>query len=176
MSIYTKKGDKGKTGLYSGKKRLTKDSLRIRAVGAVDEANSFLGVIVSGSENLHLKKILEEIQENMLVMGSIIGGSNLRFSKVKTKRIEKEIDRLEKVLPKLTNFIVPGGTKAAARLHYARTLVRRAERDVVNLSKEEDVNPQILIYLNRLSDCLFMFARRANFEKGVKEKTWKTKS
>jgi len=173
MGIYTKKGDKGSTGLYSGKNRLTKDSLRIRAVGAVDGANSYLGVIVSESEDGNLIRSLEEIQENMLVMGSMIGGSNLRFSKVKTRRLEKEIDHLEKTLPKLTNFIVPGGTKTAAKLHYARTLVRRAEREVVNLSREELVKPQIITYLNRLSDYLFMFARKANFDKSVEEKPWK---
>jgi cob(I)alamin adenosyltransferase len=176
MVIYTKKGDEGKTGIYSDTKRLTKDSLRIRAVGAVDEVNSFLGVIVSSSEDNNLKMSLEEIQENLLVMGSMLGGSNLRFSKVKTKRLEREIDRLEKELPKLVNFIIPGGTKTAARLHYARTLVRRTEREVVNLRREELVKPQILIYLNRLSDYLFVFARGANFRKGVREKTWKTKS
>jgi len=174
MSIYTKKGDQGKTGLYSDKRRLTKDSQRIRAVGAVDELNSFLGVIVSTSEDNNLNLRLEEIQENLLVIGSMIGGSNLRFSKVKTRRLEKEIDRLEKELPKLTNFIVPGGTKTAAQLHYARTLVRRAERELVTLSRRELVKPQILIYLNRLSDCFFMFAREANFRKGVKENTWNT--
>lgn len=176
MAIYTKKGDKGSTGLYSETKRLTKDSQRIRAIGAVDEVNSFLGVIVSLSEDSHLIRYLEEIQENLLVVGSVLGGSNLRFSKVKTRKIEKEIDRLEKALPKLTNFIIPGGTKTAAKVHFARTLVRRAEREVVNLSREEIVKPQIIIYLNRLSDLLFMFARRANFIKGVKEKAWKTKS
>ena len=175
MSIYTKKGDKGETGLYSGKKRLAKDSLRIYAVGAVDELNSFLGIIISSCEDLHLVGILNEIQEDLLIMGSIIGGSDLRFSKAKTRRIERQIDKLEKELPKLANFIFPGGTETAAKLQFARTLARRAEREVVSLSKEESVRPQILIYLNRLSDGLFMFARKTNFSKSVKEETWKIK-
>jgi len=175
MSIYTKKGDQGKTGLYSDQKRLTKDSSRIKAVGAVDELNSFLGVVVSASEDSHLVKILNEIQRDLLTMGSIIGGNNLLFSKTKTRRIEQQIDKLEKELPKLSNFIVPGGTETAAKLQFARTIARRAEREVVGLSKEESVKPQILIYLNRLSDGLFMFARKANFSKSVEEETWKIK-
>jgi cob(I)alamin adenosyltransferase len=174
MPIYTKKGDQGETGLYSGRKRLKKDSIRIRAVGAVDEMNSFLGVVISTSDDSDLVTILKEIQNDLLIMGSILGGSGLRFSKVKVRKIEKEIDKLEAELPKLTNFIVPGGTETAARLHFARTLVRRTEREVVSLSKIEAVKPQILTYLNRLSDGLFMFARRVNFRKSVKEEVWKT--
>lgn len=173
MSIYTKKGDGGETGLYSGKKRVTKDSSKIRAIGVVDEINSYLGVVISDCGDMHLVKILQKIQEDLLTVGSILGGSSLRFSKVKIKKLEKEIDKLEKELPKLTNFIVPGGTEMAAKLHFARTLARRAEREVVSLSKEENIRPQILVYLNRLSDALFMFARRANFRESVKEKTWK---
>lgn len=175
MSIYTKKGDRGKTGLYSSNNRLTKDSPRISAVGAVDELNSFLGVVISMAEDASLVIILKEIQKDLLTMGSIIGGSDLRFSMAKTRKIEKVIDRLEKELPKLSNFIVPGGTKTAARLHFARTLVRRAEREIVSLSKEETVKPQILTYLNRLSDGLFMLARSVNYRKNIKEETWKVK-
>ena len=176
MSIYTKKGDRGKTGLYTGKKRLSKDSLRIRAVGTIDELNSYLGVVISAGEKSHLGKLLREIQKDLLTAGSIIGGSNLRFSKAKVRKIEKEIDKLEKELPKLSNFIIPGGTEVAAKLQYARTLTRRAEREVVKLNKEEPVKSQILIYLNRLSDGLFMFARKANSDEGVEEITWKIES
>jgi cob(I)alamin adenosyltransferase len=173
MAIYTKKGDRGETSLFKGT-RVPKSSLRIRAIGAIDEANSYLGVVVS--ESLELKKELSEIQRNLFRIGSILAGAPLRFSKVKTKKLEKELDKLEGTLPVLKNFILPSGEKVAAKLFFARTLVRRAEREITRLNSKESLKPEILVYLNRLSDYLFMIGRRENFKKGIKEEVWKAHS
>lgn len=149
MSIYTKQGDKGKTGLYSGR-RVSKSSLIIEALGTIDEAVSWLGVV--GGQ--------VAIQKNLMTISSILAGAKLKFPKSKTTKLEKEIDKLEKKLPKLAGFIVPGGR--GAKLHYARALVRRCERVVVSVqSTKYRVQNNILIYLNRLSDYLFMLARKA---------------
>lgn len=175
MTIYTKKGDKGKTGLFSdrfGTKKVSKDSTRIRAIGAVDELNSYLGVVRSLSKDKNVNGKLKEIQKDLLTTGSILGGSNLRFYKTKTKKFEKEIDEIEKNLPPLKNFVLPGGSKIASKLHFARTLARRVEREVVALSEIEFVKPEILVYLNRLSDYLFMLARNENYKVKVEEEKW----
>lgn len=162
MSIYTKKGDKGKTCLFKGD-RISKDSPRIGAIGTVDEANSYLGVIGG----------FEEIQRDLMTISSILAGAKLKFSSVKSKKLEKEIDKLDKILPPLKHFILPGGSEIGAKLHFARTLVRHAECIVVGLSKKERVKLEILVYLNRLSDYLYMKAREENFKKGIKEEVWK---
>lgn len=162
MSIYTRKGDRGETGLYKGGGE-SKNSLRIEAIGAIDEANSWLGI--TGG--------FEDIQKNLMTISSILAGADLKLPSTKTKKLERGIDGLEKLLPPLKNFILPGGGKIGAQLHYARTLVRRAERAVVGLSKKEKVKPEILVYLNRLSDYLYIKAREENFKKGVKEDVWK---
>lgn len=173
MAIYTKRGDKGKTGLYlKERKRVSKDSLRIKAIGALDELNSFLGVVCSFSEDPKLVNQTKEIQKDLLTIGSILAGSKLRFFKTKTKRLEKKIDELEKKLPPLENFILPGGSRLAALLHYARTLARRVECETATLDKVEKVKPQILSFLNRLSDFLFMLARDVNYRMGIKEEVW----
>lgn len=174
MSIYTKKGDKGETGLFGSNRRCSKNSLVFQAIGAIDELNSFLGIVVSVSEDQTLRKELKVVQRDLLTIGSILGGSSLRFTKVKTAKIEKQIDKLEKKLPKLTNFILPGGSKTASHLHFARALARRAEREVVALSVIEDVKLSILVYLNRLSDYLFIVARGENYRVGLEEKVWRS--
>ena len=173
MPIYTKRGDRGETSLSTKGVKVSKDSLRISAIGAVDELNSFLGVVRSFSEDKWLDRKLKTIQSELLTVGSILGESELKFYNSKTKRLEKEIDRLEKKLPKLTNFIIPGGTKIASLLHFARTLSRRAEREVVALSRIEEVKPQIIVYLNRLSDYLFILARNENYKSEVGDDLWK---
>jgi len=176
MSIYTKRGDKGETcliGSKDGGKQVSKDSLRICAIGAVDELNSCVGIVRSFSEDKGSDKKLKVIQSDLLTAGSILGGSELKFYNSKTKKLEKEIDGLEKKLPKLTNFIIPNGTKIASFLHFARTLSRRAEREVVALSRIEEVKPQILVYLNRLSDYLFTLARNENHKSEVEDDLWK---
>lgn len=176
MAIYTKRGDKGKTSLYDKtleqRKRTSKDSLRIEALGAIDELNSYLGVVISSSEDLVLNKKLKEVQGNLLTIGSQLAGSKLRFFKTNTRRLEKEIDEMEGRLSVLTNFILPGGGRTASNLQYARTLVRRAERRLVSLNEKITVKPQTLTYLNRLSDYLFMLARDANSKMEVKDEVW----
>jgi cob(I)alamin adenosyltransferase len=152
--------------------RVSKDSARVEALGAIDELNSFLGICKSSSENASMIRIIEAIQRNLLTIGSITAGSKLRFSKVQTKKLEKLIDNLEGKLPVLRNFVVPGGSTSATQLQYARSLARRAERRMVSLSKFEEVRPQILEYLNRLSDILFMLAREQNNNVGIKDEVW----
>ena len=173
MAVYTKKGDRGETSLYGGsssqKTKLSKSSLQISAIGAIDETNSYLGVIRSLSEDRQLNNQLKKIQKDLLTIGSILSGSKLRFFQTKTKALEKEIDRREKKLPLLRKFVIPGSSRLAAHLHYGRTLIRRAECEVVTLNKIEKIKPQILSYLNCLSDFLFILAREANYKKGIKE-------
>jgi cob(I)alamin adenosyltransferase len=169
MAIYTKKGDRGETSIFSGKK-LPKSSLRIKTIGAVDEVNSFLGMVIAEAPEL---KDLKEVQRNLFSLGSILAGAPLRFSKAKTRKLEKEIDRVEGKLPVLKNFILPGGGKVGSKLFFARTLVRRAERALVSLNKKEPLKPEILVYINRLSDYLFMVGREVNHKEGIKEEVWR---
>jgi len=169
MAIYTKKGDKGETSVFSGK-HLSKSSIRIAAIGAVDETNSFLGIILSEDPKLTQ---LKDIQRNLFALGSILAGAPLRFPKSRTKKLEKAIDRAEGSLPVLKNFILPGGGRVGAKLFFARTLARRAERALVSLNKKEPLKPEILVYLNRLSDYLFMLAREINYKSGIKEESWR---
>ena len=168
--IYTKKGDGGTTGLFETKRRVSKSSSIIRAIGAVDEANSYLGVVISKSsqpqgETLRLRKI----QADLFVVGSILAGSTspigLQRIKDRVVELESEIDKMEGELPLQKNFIIPGGCELSAHLFFARALVRRAEREVVGLS--------VLPYLNRLSDYHFILARWVNFKNREKEIFWK---
>ena len=160
------------TSLYGGK-RVEKDNVQVVAYGTVDEVNSVLGASLAFSKETYLKKTIVGIQKDLFTLGSILAGSNLRFGSVKTKKLERIIDRLEGSLPVLKNFILPGGTKTASLLHLTRGFARRAEREVVALSEVEAVRPQILIYLNRLSDLIFMLAREANAKKKASETIWK---
>lgn len=167
MAIYTKRGDKGETSLYdkesSQKIRIAKDSLRINAIGAVDELNSYLGIVGAGFEN---------IQADLFRVGAILAGAPLRFSPAKTKKLERQIDKLEGSLPVVKNFLLPGGTALAGQLYFARALARRAERQVVALNNQEPVHPGILVYLNRLSDFLYIKAREANHKAKKAETPW----
>ena len=176
MAIYTKKGDKGETSLFDKDSvqniRISKDSLRIRAIGAIDEANSSLGVVVSFSSDKRLNKKITRIQTELFTIGSILAGAKLRFSKTRTRVLERYIDELEGSLPILRNFVLPGGNPVAAHLQLSRTLVRKAEREMAALSGTEPIIPQILTYINRLSDFLFMLARKANHDAGIKELVW----
>ncbi|MGD0523273.1 MAG: cob(I)yrinic acid a,c-diamide adenosyltransferase [Candidatus Microgenomates bacterium] len=146
MSIYTKTGDKGETGLFSGK-RIPKDDILTETLGNFDEANSWLGIIGG----------LEEIQKDLMTICSILAGAKLEFPDSKTEDLEIKIDVLEKELPPLDHFILPKG-----KLMYGRALVRRAERSLVRVSRFKKVRPEVLSYVNRLSDYLFMLSRKAN--------------
>ncbi len=175
MAIYTRAGDKGSTKVFDrGTKELvkiSKTSKKIKAIGAIDELNSFLGIIKS--ESVKNSKLISEIQQNLFTINSILAGAKLTFSKAKTKKLEKQIDKWEGTLPVLKNFIIYGGVKEATQIFYARALCRKAERTVVSLSKVEEIRESVLIYMNRLSDFLFMFGRALNFDSGVKEEAWK---
>lgn len=162
MAIYTKTGDKGKTGTFSGK-RISKSSKLIAAIGAIDELNSYLGIIGG----------LSDIQRNLFTINSILTGAKLNFPKDATKRLEIEIDEIEGKLPVQKNFIFYSGSKKATQIFYARSLCRRAERELVAISYILNHKSYILAYINRLSDYLFMLARHINFKIGKKEKIWK---
>ena len=158
--IYTRTGDDGTTGLGDGT-RVAKDSLRVDAYGTVDEANSVIGVVracTSVPENV--AALLTEIQHDLFELGGelCIPGHSAITDEFVT-RLESELDDLNKDLPSLKEFILPGGGEAAAACHLARTIVRRAERGVTTLTAKETVRPEVLRYLNRLSDLLFVIAR-----------------
>lgn len=178
MPIYTKKGDKGETGLFTQKPeekiRISKNSLKVRAIGAVDELDSFIGLAKSFS-NKKENKILSEIQKDLLTIGSILAGSGLKFSKAKTNKLEKMIDAWDSTLPKLSNFILPGGTNLGAQLHVCRSATRRAEREITALTELEQIPDNIKMYINRLSDFFFQFSRFVNHENNVKEEIWVAK-
>lgn len=182
MPIYTKFGDQGKTSLFGGDV-VQKDDLRVDAYGSVDELNAVLGVVLSLSEDAPLNKLLLSIQSDLFSIGAQLASktpsktlsprSTINLNRV--SELEQEIDRMELELPPLRNFILPGGNKVAAMLHLARTICRRAERRVVALSQKEKVNPTIIVYINRLSDLLFVQARFVNYKKKVTETIWKGK-
>ena len=177
MPIYTRFGDKGKTALHTGK-TVSKGSSRVEAYGNLDELNSFLGVVVSQIKDKKIKEELLEIQSDLFQIGASLAGPGEKDHKTlgenlkkRVTEFEKEIDILTKKMPKLKNFILPGG-ETGSLLHYARTVARRAERRTVNLAEKEVVLSEILIYINRLSDLLFTFARYINYKEKQKEIIW----
>lgn len=177
MSIYTKKGDKGKTSVFDKSSgRVSKSSLRIYAIGSIDEANSFIGLAASFVKDKRVSKDLWDVQRDLFSIGSIIAGAKIKFSEKKVERLEEEIDKMESQLPKLTNFILPGGGEAGAHLHTARTMARRMERELVRyLTKSRSFKTDsrvFLRYVNRLSDYLFMTARYVNRLDRKSEKVW----
>jgi cob(I)alamin adenosyltransferase len=176
MAIYTKTGDKGETGLFSSSKtkkiRVSKASARIEAIGSIDEANTSLGLAASFITNRKFKKKITEIQRHLFEVGANLAGAKIDFDNGLPEKMEKEIDEMDKTLPKLTHFILPGGGKAGAFLFMARTFVRRAERRIVDIKQKEKVPSGILIYLNRLSDYVYTLARYSNFKEKKKEESW----
>jgi cob(I)alamin adenosyltransferase len=170
MTIYTRKGDKGKTGLYCLGDLVSKSSLKVEVLGVIDEINSFLGMATAFLEDKN--SFLKEVQKNLFTIGSILAGAKLNFTKNKTKKLEREIDKIEKTLPKLRHFLLPNGSKEGSLLFIARAKVREGERLVVKLNGEEKINPAILSYLNRLSSYLFVLARKVNLDAGIKEEIW----
>jgi len=177
MKIYTKTGDKGETGLMGGK-RLGKDSLRIVAYGEVDELNAVLGICRSENKIDLFEKILHELQVELFNLGSDLATpleekfAIPRVTAEQISQLETWIDRLEEDLAPLKNFILPGGSALASHLHLARTVCRRAERAIVALAKKEKINENIVPYINRLSDLLFVMARFANKCEEVEEEKW----
>jgi cob(I)alamin adenosyltransferase len=174
--IYTKTGDQGETGLGDGT-RVPKDHPRVTAYGSVDELNAALGVLVVHATE-ELAGLLREAQNDLFDVGADLcvppsagDTGKLRVTAGQVERLEKLIDRHNENLEPLRSFVLPGGTSAAAWCHLARTVCRRAERDVVTLMRSESVNQHVLIYLNRLSDLLFVLARVAN-DNGRQDVLW----
>jgi len=168
--IYTKSGDKGETGLGDGS-RVAKDHPRVTAYGGVDELNAVLGLLTANHPDAPETELLRGVQNDLFDVGADLcvpqpadepAGAKLRVRPEQSARLEAAIDRLNADLSPLTSFVLPGGTPAAARCHVARTVCRRAERDVVTLAHGEPVNPEVIVYLNRLSDLLFVLARVYN--------------
>ena len=182
MKVYTKGGDRGETSLVSGP-RVRKDHARIDACGAVDELNAFVGVSCAELDDDDLTAFLATVQHRLFDVGGELATPDIdtraagkpfpRVSDDDVVAIEKQIDALDTELEPIRNFVLPGGCRAAAALHVARSVCRRAERRVVALAAEEAIAPAIVRYLNRLSDLLFVMARVANRRAGVAEPIWK---
>lgn len=165
MAIYTKKGDKGETGLLGGS-RIPKDSLKVSCYGTLDEANAALGIAYSQVDHNEIKSIIRNIQKQLFVVGAELAsdekGKNLLRDKVSESdvaELEEVVDRFEAMLGPLHEFIIPGETTASASLHLSRSIIRRAERLIVELANESTVRHEVMQYVNRLSDVLFMLAR-----------------
>ncbi len=182
MKIYTKTGDKGTTALYGGE-RVLKNALRVSAYGSVDEANAAIGLARSHLDQKAIDNHLTDLQNALFDLGADLATpSDSKYRSNITPiddrdvtQLEELIDAYDKELPPLTNFILPGGHSAAAALHLARTVTRRAEREVVALAEQEELNTHAVIYLNRLSDLLFTLARVINKNAGVSETNWHLK-
>jgi cob(I)alamin adenosyltransferase len=171
--LYTKTGDTGSTGL-SGGTRVSKDDPRIACIGEIDELNACIGLCAAVAE---LALPLQRTQDELFIIGSRLAApestSIPQITATAIARLESEIDAMDQHLPPLRNFILPGGCELAARLHLARTVCRRAERALVALSSTQTLDSLTLIYLNRLSDWLFISARHANQTTGVPDIIWK---
>lgn len=184
MKIYTKTGDKGETGLFGGE-RVSKDSLRISAYGTVDELNSSIGLAISEVKDEGVKKNLIKIQNQLFMVGSDLATpEDEKTKKLNILRtpasfytdLEQMIDEYDAQLEELRNFILPGGSKSAAMLHVCRTICRRAEREVVALKNSVTIGENIIIFLNRLSDLLFVLSRFENKVSNHPDTIWNPKS
>lgn len=181
MKIYTKTGDAGTTGLFGGP-RVSKDDARICAYGSVDELNAVIGTARSTGLNDRLDAMLNQVQHQLFSIGAELATPNPSEHHLKwdgephVAELERCIDMMESDLAPLRNFILPGGSPQAAHLHLARTVCRRVEREIVRLSHDTRVSDasHIVIYLNRLSDMLFVMARFANAQRGVADVTWES--
>jgi len=181
--IYTRAGDRGETSLISGK-RIRKDHPRVAAYGTVDELNAALGTAVSFIRERKIVQLLQGIQNELFNIGAELASPRklkkagqergfYQLNQSKVKDLESLADQYDATLPQLKTFILPSGTSGASFLHLTRTVCRRAEREVVALAKKDKINPNIIAYLNRLSDLLFVLARYLNKKAGRKEVFWK---
>ena len=178
MKIYTKTGDKGQTSLIGGT-RVPKYHLRIESYGTVDELNSYIGLIMCQDVDPHHQEVLKEIQDRLFTIGSSLASDPER-SKMQIPDLlendilllEKEMDEMNEVLPGLKHFILPGGNTTVSYCHLARCVCRRAERLTVHLAEESYVDNKIIIYLNRLSDYLFVLSRKFNADANTEENIW----
>lgn len=182
VKIYTKTGDRGETGLFDGS-RVPKHAPRVEAYGEVDELNAVLGVALAFiRDDEELRACLLDVQRDLFVVGAHLAdpsarvearrGDKARLTEESVAQLERWIDRFEEELPALRQFILPGGSKGGATLHHARTVCRRAERRIVALSQQVEVSPLIIVYMNRLSDFLFVAARLENLRRNRPEMPW----
>jgi cob(I)alamin adenosyltransferase len=180
LKIYTKSGDSGHTGLIGGA-RVRKDDPRVAAYGDVDELNALLGVVLAYSADKQLNRLLQRVQRDLFALGAQLADPRARIGTRKAKaaleptlvrNLEKAIDAREAKMEPLRAFILPGGSALGSFLHLARAVCRRAERSIVTLTREEPMDPVILVYMNRLSDLLFVLARYENFRNGYTEQQW----
>jgi len=179
MKIYTKTGDKGQTALFTGK-RVPKHHIRIEAYGNVDELNAHLGMLRDQAIDGHSKAMLEQVQTKLFTLGSIMATEPEKDQRLKIPRIsdgdiallEQEMDRMNGALPEMTHFIIPGGHPTVSSCHIARTVCRRAERGISLLHENDAVPDNLLSYINRLSDYLFVLARKLSMDLQVQEVKW----
>lgn len=178
MKIYTKTGDKGKTALVGGK-RVPKNHIRIEAYGTVDELNSNLGYLMDLAEKEEDKHFLVNIQKDLMVVSAILSADNEdvlkmipKLSENRIVEIEKQIDKIDSSLPVLKHFVLPGGHPTVSVCHICRTICRRAERRVYDLIEKEEILTSVPVYLNRLSDYLFILARKLTMDLNVDEIIW----
>jgi len=175
--IYTRGGDAGETSLGDGA-RVSKLDARIAAFGTVDEVNAVLGVVLAGDCPEEMRDVLERVQNELFDLGADLSvpmerEARLRVTQAQVDALESDCDRFNESLPELKSFVLPGGTETAAQLHVARAACRRAEREAIAAAGVVDVNPVVLVYLNRLSDLLFILARAANAAAGRDEPLWR---
>jgi cob(I)alamin adenosyltransferase len=183
MQIYTRTGDNGTTGLIGGT-RVKKYDLRLEAYGTIDELNSYIGVIRSMQTDEQADKVLERIQNKLFVIGANLASDEaavlikkqMPCKEADVLMLEKEMDQLFTVLPRLNNFILPGGCQASAFCHVARTVCRRAERRIVELSEKSEVDSILIKYINRLSDYLFVLSRKVSMDQKASEILWSQES
>jgi len=181
MSIVTKKGDKGETSLFGSGEKLSKSNLIFSIIGTIDEVSSHLGLAVSlidpklPHKNIFKNKI-EQVQKSLFELGSMFAGAKISVPNGVTAKYEKEIHVWQKTMPERKNFIFPGGSATSAELFIARSVVRRLEREIVAFSKIQNVKPGNLVFINRLSDYLYVLARYINFSLKVREKAWRGKT
>ena len=179
FKIYTKTGDDGTSGLVGGS-RVKKSDLRLEAYGTVDELNSWIGMIKAGVTENETLTLLTEIQNTLFIAGSRLATdekgkeitANLKIDERRIAMLEKAIDRYESDLPAIRNFILPGGNVPSSGCHIARTVCRRAERAIVRLNEIVPLDPEIIRYINRLSDYLFVLARKLTSDSGIPEQFW----
>ncbi|MCA0957821.1 cob(I)yrinic acid a,c-diamide adenosyltransferase [Allomuricauda sp. XS_ASV26] len=179
MKIYTKTGDKGKTSLFTGT-RVPKHHVRIESYGTIDELNSYLGLLRDQEMDVRSKQTLTQIQEKLFTVGSILATEPNKDNRLKIPRIstgdieflEKEMDKMNEALPEMTHFILPGGHTTVSYCHIARTVCRRGERLISYLHENEPVPDNLLSYINRLSDYLFVLARKLSKDLNAKEIKW----
>lgn len=179
MKIYSRKGDKGDTSLFNGK-IVKKHNLRVDAYGTIDELNSFIGLLKDYIEDEKIKDLLNTIQIKLFSIGSFLSAINkegelsnkVKIENIDIENIESEIDNFNKDLPKLKNFIIPGGHKPSSYSHVCRSICRRAERKISEINDESKINPLILPYVNRLSDLFFVLSRYLSFNDNANESYW----